>query len=162
MGRWSPLLYAKRSSLPSPLQPPFPNLHSPSQLPLSLLPVLHIILIHHAIPSRPSDSYRYIYFHPRSTSSLNKELLFRQLLYPASTEWFTEDQAFSRSYDSTPCPPPLFPSPVSTLDRRHTERLRMIDILLTGRGGASRSRIIKPQESLALYKSFNTLCLYPY
>jgi len=119
MGRWSPLLYAKRSSLPSPLQPPFPTLHPPSQLPLSLLQVLHIILIHHAIPSQPSDSYRYIYFHPCSTSSLNKELFFHQLLYPESTEWFTESQAFSRSYDSTPCSISVMPTPLISLSRQY-------------------------------------------
>jgi hypothetical protein len=151
---------------PSPplSNPLFPTLHSPSQLPLSLLQVLHIILIYHAISSQPSDSYRYIYFHPSSTSSLDKELFFYQLLYLESIEWFTEDQAFSRSYDSTPCP---MPTPLISLSRqyawpathRKTDNERHF---ADGKGGRARSRIIKPQESLALYKSFNTLCLYPY
>jgi hypothetical protein len=30
-----------------------------------------------------------------------------------------------------------------------------------GRRGWARSRIIRPQESLGLYRSFNTLCAYP-
>jgi len=47
------------------------------------------------------------------------------------------------------CPFP--PSPVSKLDRRHTRR--------RGGRGWARSRIIRLQESLVLYKSFNTLWL---
>ncbi len=53
---------------------------------------------------------------------------------PESIKWFTEDQAFSPSYDVAPRPPPS-PSPVSNIDRRHTGRLRMRDKLLTGEGG---------------------------
>ncbi len=56
---------------------------------------------------------------------------------------------------------PLSPSLVSKLGRRHTGRLRKRDNLADGRGGGWRgrawSRIIRPQESLVLYKSFNTL-----
>jgi hypothetical protein len=54
-------------------------------------------------------------------------------------------------------PPP--PPPVSKLDRRRTGRLRNKDELLTGEGegvGAG-NQILRPQESLALYKSVNTL-----
>ncbi len=53
-------------------------------------------------------------------------------------------------------------SPVSKLNRRHTGRLRKRDNLLTGEGGGwesgrALSRIIRTEESLVLYKSFNTL-----
>ncbi len=40
-------------------------------------------------------------------------------------------------------------------DQRHTGRPRKRDILLTGE--RERSQILRPQESLVLYKSFNTL-----
>jgi hypothetical protein len=50
-------------------------------------------------------------------------------------------------------PPPL---PVSQLDRRGTGGLRKRGNLMTGEGWAW-SRIIRPQESLALCKSFNPL-----
>jgi hypothetical protein len=48
----------------------------------------------------------------------------------------------------------------SKLDRWHTWRLRKREYLLTGDGGVGGrglawSRIIRPQESLVLYKSFN-------
>jgi hypothetical protein len=51
-----------------------------------------------------------------------------------------------------------FPSPVSKLERRHTGRLRKKDRLLTGGEG---SLIIRLQESLVIYKSFNTLRITP-
>jgi hypothetical protein len=44
--------------------------------------------------------------------------------------------------------------------RGHTGRMRKRDNLLTGEGGA-RSRIIRPQNILVLYKSFNTPCYFP-
>jgi hypothetical protein len=52
---------------------------------------------------------------------------------------------------------PLTHPPVSKLDKQHTGRLRKRDNLRTGkeRGGGARSRIIRPQESLVLYKFFN-------
>ncbi len=50
---------------------------------------------------------------------------------PESNEWFTEDQAFSRSYGLAPPPPP---PPVSKRDRRHTGRQRKRDNLLMGEG----------------------------
>ncbi len=51
------------------------------------------------------------------------------------------------------------PSPVGKLDWRHTEKLRKRDNLLTGAGGRewARSKIMRPEECLVLYKSFNTL-----
>ncbi len=49
----------------------------------------------------------------------------------------------------------LLPSP---LDRRDTGRVRKRDNLLTGEGGRGRSLITRRRGSLALYKSFNTLC----
>ncbi len=53
--------------------------------------------------------------------------------------------------------PPL--SPVSQLGRRHIGRLRKRDNLLTGEGGRgwARSRIIRLQECLVLFKSSNSL-----
>ncbi len=75
-------------------------------------------------------------------------------------EWLIEGQAFSRSFSFAPRPPPLPPSPVRNLDRRHTGRLRKRGNFLKGEGGRgwARSRIIRPQKSLVLYKSFfNTL-----
>jgi hypothetical protein len=71
-------------------------------------------------------------------------------------------QAFSRSRVLVPCPP-LSPSLFSIADRQHTGRLRKRDNLLRGEGerGWARSRIIWPQESMVLYKSFNTLWGYP-
>ncbi len=73
---------------------------------------------------------------------------------PENIEWFIESQAFSRSYYLAPRPPPPS-SPVSKLDRRHTRRLRKRDNVAGG--GWRKSSIIRPQESLVLYKSFNTL-----
>jgi len=79
-----------------------------------------------------------------------------------SIEWFTEGQAFSKSYDLVIwlLPHSLPPSPVSKHDRRHTGRLRKRDNLLMGERGRgwTRSRIIRPQESMVFFISFNTLC----
>jgi hypothetical protein len=54
---------------------------------------------------------------------------------------------------------PFPTSPNSKLDRRQTERLRKRDKLLTEEEGMgwARSQIVRPQESLGLYKSSNTL-----
>ncbi len=64
-----------------------------------------------------------------------------------------EDQTFLRSYYPAPCPPPSPLSPsffiflcVELTDERRGERVGV-------------SRIILPRESLALCKSFNTLCV---
>jgi hypothetical protein len=72
-------------------------------------------------------------------------------------ELFIEDQAFSPSYDWLPSPPPFS----KLVDRRHTGKRRKRDNLLTGEGGegGKRSQIIRRQESLVRYESFNTLCL---
>jgi hypothetical protein len=67
---------------------------------------------------------------------------------PSSIECFLEGPAFSQSYDLAH-PPPIPPSPVSKVDRRHTGRLRK-----------RRSQIIRRQESLVLYKSFKEV--YPF
>ena len=71
-------------------------------------------------------------------------------------EWFIDFFAVVW-FGSLHTPYPL--SPVSKRVRRHTGRLRKSDNLLTGEGGRgwARSRIIRPQGSLILYKSFNTL-----
>ncbi len=56
---------------------------------------------------------------------------------------------------------PLLPTPsLAKLEQRHTGRLRKKGNLLTGRGGGEdggRARSYDGGESLALYKSFNTL-----
>ncbi len=55
------------------------------------------------------------------------------------------------------------PFPFRKLDQRHMGRLRKRYKLLPreGRGGWVWSRIIRPKDSLVLYNSLNTLCLYP-
>ncbi len=78
------------------------------------------------------------------------------MLLPENIEWFIEGQAFSRRYDLAPRPPPP-PPPVSNLDRR----LRQPADGWGGGMGWVRSQIIRSQESLGHYKSFNTLCLGP-
>ncbi len=89
-------------------------------------------------------------------------------IYPCadSIEWFIEDQAFLRSYDSAPFPPSTLPF--------SSARCLSFSVLMRiagraywrergdgGRGWA-RSQIIRSRKSLALYKSFNTLCLCVY
>ncbi len=56
--------------------------------------------------------------------------------------------------------PPLPPSPIIKLDRRHTGRLRKRDDLLTGEGvgGVQGPKSHYLRESLVRHKSFNTLC----
>ncbi len=72
---------------------------------------------------------------------------------PESVEWFIEGQAFSQSYDLAPRPPsPLpFPSVSWTSDIQEYWEREAICSREGGRGWA-RSRIIRPQESLVLYK----------
>ncbi len=81
-------------------------------------------------------------------------------MFPESSEWFMEGQAFSRWYYFAPSPLPL-PSPVRKLDRRHTGRLRKRDNSMTRERGEGMGQIIEPQERLVLYKSFKTLCIFP-
>jgi hypothetical protein len=76
--------------------------------------------------------------------------------------WFLDGQAFSRSHDLASRPPsfpPLLPSVSSTgeIPEDWGER----DSLLPEEWGKGwvRSRIIRPQEILVLYKSFNILFL---
>ncbi len=65
-------------------------------------------------------------------------------------------QAFSLSYDSAPRPPP--PPVSSTSDTQ--EGWERETTCSRERGGWARSRIIRPQEGLVIYKSFKTLWLY--
>ncbi len=59
-------------------------------------------------------------------------------------------------------PTPLSPCHVSKLDRRHTRLLRKrLNLLTGGQRGWAWGRIIRPLESLVLYKSFNPLCSAP-
>jgi hypothetical protein len=77
----------------------------------------------------------------------------------ASIEWFVEDQAFSRSYNSG-----KFRLLAHYLP--HPSRKQVVSDFLFGAGqdfwrewgrGRGRSQIIRRRESLALIKSFNTL-----
>jgi hypothetical protein len=74
-------------------------------------------------------------------------------------EWFIEGQAFSPSYNLVPRPSPSHPLPSVNL-ASDTPGDREARQFADGRGerGWARSRIIRPQESPVLYKSFNTLC----
>ncbi len=74
-----------------------------------------------------------------------------------SVEWFMEDQAFSQSYDLDP-PTPTPSSPVSKLYRRHTERLRKRDNLLT-REGEGGGRGSKSYDSETAWSSINNSIL---
>ncbi len=70
-----------------------------------------------------------------------------------------EDQAFLRLYDSTLRPPPS-PHPPSASDIIFSFFLCVASWAYSrerGRRGWARSQIIRRRESLALYKSFNTL-----
>jgi hypothetical protein len=83
-------------------------------------------------------------------------------LYPREVELVTEGQAVLRSYDSAPHPPPSPPLPsASCLSPQTCCVMCRLSSSLTG--GGARSQILRPQESLALYKSFNTVlsAVYP-
>ncbi len=74
-------------------------------------------------------------------------------------EWFIEDQAFLRSYDSAPCPPP--PPSVNCISL--SVFLCVVSPAYWREGGGWRrgrawSRIIRTQKSLGFYKAFNPLC----
>ncbi len=60
-------------------------------------------------------------------------------------------------FGSTPTPYPP-PSPVSKVTLFLSLSVCRRSSLLTEEGGGGWSRIIRPQESLALHKTFNTLC----
>ncbi len=77
---------------------------------------------------------------------------------PESIKWFTENQAFWLSYDLVPPPPhpPLSRHEVVSLSQSSC----LSPVQLTDRRGVrrrGRSQIIWRRESLALYKSLNTL-----
>ncbi len=81
---------------------------------------------------------------------------------PESFEWFIESQAFSRSYDSAPRPPPPhFPVSnwVSSTGDTQEDWERETNCWRERGRGWGRSQIIRRRESLILYKSFNTLFL---
>ncbi len=88
---------------------------------------------------------------------------FMRALWPTcaeSIEWFIERLSHCRMIWLLP----PSPTPLSRhkLDRRHRGRLRKRDNLLTGEGGSGGSQFIWwwRRESLVLYKSFHTLCIY--
>jgi hypothetical protein len=87
-------------------------------------------------------------------------------LSPESIEWFIEDQAFLRSYDSAPRPPHYLLSPVSRQQVASLSQSSCVSPveLTDGKGGErgwAWSWIKLPQESLDLYKSFITLWIVP-
>ncbi len=73
---------------------------------------------------------------------------------PERIEWFLKDHAFSQSMIRLHAHP-IQSSHLNKLDRLHKERLRKKDNLFLGEG---QGMGVRPQESLALCKSFNTLC----
>jgi hypothetical protein len=79
---------------------------------------------------------------------------------PESIEWFKKGPGFLAVvwFGSSLTLSPL--SSVSKIKQRHTGKLRKRDNFLTGEEGMgwTRSRIIRPQDSLVIYKLFNTLC----
>jgi hypothetical protein len=79
--------------------------------------------------------------------------------YAESIELFIKDQASSSSYDLAPHPTSTPPSPVSKLSLFISLPVCRWSSLLTGKGVGrwwGRSQIIRPRESLVLYKSFCT------
>ncbi len=80
-----------------------------------------------------------------------------------SIEWFIEDQAFLQSNDSSPAWPTFYHSPLSRHQAVSLSQSSFVSpVKLTvgrwGEGvGGARSQISTPQESLALYKSFNII-----
>jgi hypothetical protein len=82
---------------------------------------------------------------------------------PESTGWLIEDQAFSPPDVLSP-PPPQSP-PVSQLDRRHTERLRKRENLLTGEGvgagGGAKSYDNEKSWSYINHSTESTLSVKP-
>jgi hypothetical protein len=76
-----------------------------------------------------------------------------------------DGQAFLRSYDSTqrpsPSPPPISRQQVVSLSQSYCVSPITGD-MRGGGGGRARNQIIRPRESLVLYKSFNTLWFRPF
>ncbi len=86
----------------------------------------------------------------------------RQVVCKAeSIEWFVEDQAFLLVVWVGSSPTPFSGQQSWPGIHRKTVKYRQFAHERGGKGVGkdSRSRITRPQESLALYKSFNTLCL---
>jgi hypothetical protein len=85
-------------------------------------------------------------------------------VFKSSPEWFIlEYQAVLRWYDSAPLPNP------SPFSRQQVVSLFPVFLCVAGRvywrergegGGGGRFQIIRPRESLVLYKTFNTLWRY--
>ncbi len=83
------------------------------------------------------------------------------LCQPGSIEWFIEGQSLLKSSQSALHSPPL--SPVISTSDTQEDWVRETTGWRTGEGGRgwARSRIIRPEKSLVLYKSFNTLWCQP-
>jgi hypothetical protein len=81
-------------------------------------------------------------------------------LHPESIEGFIEGQAFSRSYYLAPRTAPSLPFPLvsSTSD---TQKVRERETTCSRESGVGEEPKHTSAKSLVLYKSFNTLWLYP-
>ncbi len=74
--------------------------------------------------------------------------------HPGRIEWFIEGQAFLRSYKLAP-PPPILPYIIKIVSLSQFSCVSPVE-LTDGRGGGR--GVLRPQEILSLYKTFNTLC----
>jgi hypothetical protein len=121
---------------------------------------------HHMVPSWGKLQYEH-YTVLHSWVSLIHTLYAEQVILHVKQRGLNdfncliEDQAFLRSHNSAPRPPPL-PLSVSKWSLFLIIPVCRRSSLLTGGGGGRVwSRIIRPQESLGLYKSFNPLWCKP-
>jgi hypothetical protein len=95
--------------------------------------------------------------------SRNKKTVEWGLEIPGSKsmQWFIEDQAFFRSFDSALRPPPLHPSPVRKMSLFLNLPVCSQSSIFAGdveEREWARSQIIWPRESLAHYNSFSIFC----
>jgi hypothetical protein len=74
-------------------------------------------------------------------------------------EWLIEDQAFLRSHNSAPHPPLSSLSHQQLISLHQSSCVSPVE-LTEQEGGLARSQIVRPWESLALYKSFNILWIF--
>ncbi len=122
---------------------------------------------HHMVPSRGELQYEHCTYSTAFLSLPHTHTLCRTSHSACTTEriewssWLIEAQAFLRSHNSAPRPPPP-PLSVSKLSLFLLFPVCRRSSLPTGRGGGwVWSRIIRPQESLGLCKSFNPLWCKP-
>ncbi len=92
-------------------------------------------------------SHLYFFADPVFSFALNGDKAEKQIriqtLDAESSEWFIEDQAFLRSYDSAPRPPPPLQQVASLSQSSFVSPVELTDLRFRGRGWG-RSRIIRP------------------